>query len=306
MMGDPTRRDVLGYGALAAASLSAAGLAAPRRTAAWPLGVQLWTVNAQMARDPNATLRRLGALGYKRVESAGLHGRTPAAFRRAVEAAGLRWDSAHVSMADLVADPASRIGSVRDGGAEWLVCSSPLMPRPLTPGVEWNRAIIQAMTLDAWKRNAALLNDMAVRAEAAGLKIGYHNHVAEFAVYDRQRGIDVLLAETDPRRVRFQLDVAWAVAGGRDPAALLRAHPGRFALLHLKDVAPVPPAGRMAASFDSTEMGRGAIDWRGVYRAARQAGVVGAYVEQEGPYVRDVFASLAISRDYIRRLEARL
>lgn len=301
---DLTRRDMLRYGALAgvATSLPARGPAATRGFATWQLGVQLWSVDAEMARDADRTLRRLAALGYRRMESAGLHGRTPAAFRRAIQAAGLRWDSAHVSMADLVADPAGQVGRARDGGVEWLICSAPLPSRPMPPGIEWNRGMIAAMTLGAWKRNAALLGDIAVRAEAAGLKLGYHNHPAEFAVYEGRRGFDVLLAETDPRLVRFELDVAWAVAGGQDPVALLRAHPGRFVLLHLKDIAAPPPAGRMAASFATTEMGRGAIDWRAVLAAAHRAGVRGAYVEQEGPYVRPVFESLAISRDYLRAL----
>lgn len=303
-MDDPTRRDMLRYGAVAGAGgwLPASSRAKERHVPVWPLGVQLWSVDAEMAREPDATLRRLAALGYRRVESAGLHGRTPAAFRRAVEAAGLRWDSAHASMRDLVADPAGQIGRARDGGADWLICSAPLPPRAVTPGVEWNRAMIEAMTLDAWKRNAALLGEMAVSARAAGIDFGYHNHPAEFGFYGRRRGFDVLLAETDPRLVRFELDVAWAVAGGQDPAALLRAHPGRFALLHLKDIAAPPPPGRMAANFATTELGRGAIDWRAVFAAAHRAGVRGAYVEQEGPYARPVFESLAISRDYIRAL----
>lgn len=296
-----TRRDLLRHGALGAvaASLPAGGPAAPRR-AAWPLGVQLWSVDAQMARNPDATLRRLAALGYRRVESAGLHGRTPAAFRRAVRAADLHWDSAHVSMADLVADPAGQIGRARDGGVDWLVCSAPLPTRPVPSGMDWNLGLIQAMSRDGWMRNADLLGRLAPRAQAAGLRLAYHNHAAESVVHEGRRGFDILLAETDPRLVRFELDVAWAFAGGQDPVALLRAHPGRFDLLHLKDVAAPPPVGQVARSFATTEMGRGAIDWRGVFDAARGAGVRGAYVEQEGPHVRPIFESLAISRDYLR------
>lgn len=290
------RRDLLGGLALA---LPGVGLAAPPR-AAWPLGVQLWSVDAQMARDPDATLRGLAALGYRRVESAGLHGRTPAAFRRAVDAAGLRWDSAHVSMPDLVADPVGWIGRARDGGVDWLIVSSPLPSRPMPPGVDWNLGLIQAMTREGWRRNAVLLDRFGARAQAAGLRLGYHNHPAESVLYEGRRGFDILLAETDPRLVRFQLDVAWAVAGGQDPVALLRAHPGRFASLHLKDIARRRRG--IAASFATTEMGRGTIDWRAVFAAARRVGVRGAYVEQEGPYGRPVFESLTISRDYLRTL----
>ncbi len=303
---DASRRNVLRAAGLAGIGLALGALPevvdAARTAPAWPLGVQLWSVDAELKRDFDATLRRLAALGYRRVESAGLHGRTPAAFRRAVNEAGLRCDSAHVSMPDLQADLAGRIAQARDSGVDWLVCSSPMTPRPLTPGMEWNRAIADAMTLEAWKRNAALLNATAVRARAAGLKFAYHNHPAEFGRYEGRRGFDVLLADTDPKLVRFELDVAWAAAGGRDPAALLRAHPRRFALLHLKDLKARAVPGRMASDFTTVELGRGTIDWRGVVAAARAAGVTGAYVEQEAPYVRPVFASLAVARDYLRTL----
>lgn len=219
---------------------------AARATPGWPLGVQLWSVDAELKRDFDVTLRRLAALGYKRVESAGLHGRTPAAFRRAVDAAGMRCDSAHVSMPDLHAYAAGRIAQARDSGVDWLVCSSPLTARPLKPGMDWMRAVAKAMTLDAWKRNAALLNAMAVRARAAGLGFAYHNHPVEFGRYEGRQGFDVLLAQTDPSLVRFELDVAWAAAGGRDPAALLREHPRRFALLHVKDLKARSVPGRIA------------------------------------------------------------
>lgn len=303
---DPTRRDVLRTGAVGLAAVAVpTGVVAATLAPAWPLGVQLWSVKAEMERDLPGTLRRLARLGYRRVESAGLHGRGPGAFRRAVDAAGLRCDSAHVSMADLHADPARRIGEVRDAGADWLVCSSPLPARPLAAGMGWMRAMGEAMTADAWTRNAALLNEIAARAAKAGLKLGYHNHAFEFGRYGDRRGFDMLLADTDAALVKFELDVAWAAAGGVDPAALLRAHPGRFAFLHLKDLGRRPPVGRVADDFTTTEVGRGVLDWPGVFAAARAAGVGGAYVEQEAPYTRPVFASLAISRDYLRSLDRR-
>ena len=293
-----SKRDLIA-GAGAASLFAGTAGAAARPLFDWPLGVQLWSVNAELARDVPGTLRKLRTLGYRRVETAGLHGLAPAAFGRAVAAAGLRCDGAHMSLPDFNADPARRIGEARDMGADWLICASPEPPGPLPAGVDWNVGLARAMTLDAWKRNADMLNAAAVRAKAAGLGFGYHNHLAEFGLYEGRRGFDVLLERTDPRLVRFELDAAWAAAGGQDPAALLRAHRGRFTHLHLKDLKALPPAGTMAESFATTEIGRGAIDWPAVFAAARAAGVIGAYVEQEGPYARPVFQSLAISRDYL-------
>ena len=100
-----SRRGLLTAGLAAAA---APGLAHAKGGYPWPLGVQLWSVNAEIQQDFDGTLRKLAALGYQRVESAGLHGHTPEAFRKGVEAAGLRCDSAHVSMPALQADPAGQ------------------------------------------------------------------------------------------------------------------------------------------------------------------------------------------------------
>jgi sugar phosphate isomerase/epimerase len=284
------------------AAVAAPGLAQAKGGYPWPLGVQLWSVNAEIQQDFDGTLRKLAGLGYQRVESAGLHGHTPEAFRKGVEAVGLRCDSAHVSMPTLQADPAGQIAAVRDMGVDYLICSSPKPPRPLTPGMDWIPAMQEAMTLDAWKRNAEQLNVIGAQAAKAGLKFGYHNHPAEFAVYDGQVGYDLLLAGTDPALVCMELDLAWAAAGGADAIALLKGHPGRFKLLHLKDITVRPTVGKMATDFTTAELGRGVIDWKLVLAAAVAAGVRGAYVEQEAPYVRPVWESLAISRDYLRSL----
>jgi sugar phosphate isomerase/epimerase len=296
-----TRRAALAAVLGGGAAVATGNAVAAGRLFDWPLGVQLWTVKEELARDFDGSLRTLGKLGYQRVESAGWHGRTPEAFRRSVDAAGLRCDAAHVSMGELHADPAGHIARVRDVGCDYLVCSSPLPSRPLEGG-NWATALARAMTLDAWKRNAVLMNEIAAKAKSAGLRFGYHNHSAEFGLYDGVAGYDVLLRETDPALVVMELDVCWATAGGRDPAALLRAHPTRFALLHLKDLKVRPKPGEPVTDETTTEVGQGVVDWKAVLTAAKAVGVRGGYVEQEAPFVRPVFESLAMSRDYLRSL----
>ena len=270
----------------------------------WPLGVQLWSVNAELDQDFDATLRRLSALGYREVETAGLHGRTPEAFRAAAESAGLHLVSAHYAMGDLLSDPERRIAEVKGMGAAWLVCSSPKPDRPLAAGVDWIPAIHQAMTLPAWEKNAAALQRLGAMAKAAGLRFAYHNHPIEFDRYDGRRGYDVLLAGTDPALVKLELDVAWAAAGGADPVALLRAHPGRFRLLHIKGLKTRPPLGRFGSDFTTGVVGRDdVIDWPAVIHAARRAGVSHAFVEQEPPHVRPIMETLAACRDSLQHLE---
>ncbi|MET0339242.1 MAG: sugar phosphate isomerase/epimerase [Caulobacter sp.] len=290
MIRRPSRRALLATG-LAAVATPALAARSP-----WPLGVQLWSVHAELAADFEPTLRKLAQIGYARVETAGLHGRTAQAFRKALDDAGLTCDSAHVSMPDLRDDPDAAIAVARDLGAKYLVCGSPAPLRPLQKGLDWNIALARAMSLDDWKHNAELLNRFGAMAAKAGLRMGYHNHLAEAGLYEGFRAYDVLLERTQPDLVCMELDVAWAAAGGLDPAALIKAHGARIELLHLKDLTAKPDPGRV---ITTTEVGRGAIDWTAVIAAASAAGVRAAFVEQEPPYARPVLESLRISRDFL-------
>ena len=298
-------------GALAA--LPAAGFLAraPRAQAdplGQPIGVQLWAVKTELDADFEGALRRLAAIGFRRVEAAGYHGRTAAQFRAGVDRAGLRCNSTHVSMPDMLKDEAGAVGYARDLGCTWLVCSSPAASGPVRaahPGEDWMDQMRRAMTLADWRRNADLLNRMGQRAHAAGLKLAYHSHAFEFARYDGAVGLDELQRLTDPALVHTELDVGWVVAGGADPVAVMRRYPHRIALLHIKDVAQRrPPSAAPGSSPDYTTVpvGQGVIAWRPVFAQAKAIGVSGYYVEQESPFVRPVFSELAASYRYLHAL----
>jgi len=298
-----TRRELLGVlAAGAVASVLPRFARAAKGGYPWPLGVQLWSVNAELDQDVEGTLAQLAKLGYREVETAGLHGRTPQAFGQAIVRAGLKPVSAHFSMGDLFADAAARIADAQAMGVQWIVASSPRPDKPLGQG-DWIPAIREAMTLDAWKKNAAELSRVGALAKAAGLTLAYHNHPVEFAEYDGQRGYDVILANTDPALVKLELDVAWAVAGGVDPMALLEKHADRIRLLHVKGLKARPALGHYGSDFASGVVGTGdVIDWPPFLAAARRAGVVHAFVEQEPPHVQPIMQSLAACRDYLQSL----
>ena len=297
-----TRRGLIGGLAMGAAATAWPRGAWAKTGYSWPLGVQLWSVNAELDRDVDGTLRDLARLGYREVETAGLHGQDPAAFGRAITSAGLRAVSAHYSMPDLFTDAASHIAEAKAMGVQWLVASSPRADRPLKSG-DWIPAIHDAMTLDAWKANAARLNEVGAMARAAGLQFAYHNHPIEFDRYDGQRGFDVLLAATDPTLVKLELDIAWAVAGGVDPVALLRQHGDRIRMVHVKGLKTKPPVGTYGTDFATGIVGESdAVAWPAVFAAAKKAGVVHAFVEQEPPYDRPIMQSLAECRDYLQNL----
>ena len=135
------------------------------------------------------------------------------------------------------------------------------------------------------------------------MKLAYHNHPVEFDLYDGQRGYDVLLAGTDPALVKLELDVAWAVAGGADPVALLEMHASRIRMIHVKGLKTKPAPGRYGSDFTTGVVGAAdVIDWPSVVAAAKRAGVAHAFVEQEPPYVQPIMASLAACRDYLETL----
>lgn len=296
-----SRRSLIAAAAVLASPLSATARTATRRYN-WPLGVQLWSVNDELERDLAGTLRRLSEIGYREIELAGLHGHSPATFAAAARTAALRPVGAHYAAADLLADPGRCIGEARDVGARWLVVAAPKPDRPLAAGVDWLSAMRVAMTPEAWRRNADALSMLALRAKAAALGFAYHNHPFQFARYGADRGIDVFLARTDPALVKWELDIAWAAAGGADPVALLRAHGDRIRLLHLKGLHARPALGEYGADFSTGVIGSDdVIDWPAVFTAA-QGKVEHAFVEQEPPHRVPVFVALERCRDALRAM----
>jgi len=265
----------------------------------WPVGVQLWSVNAELHKDAPGTLKRLKATGYDVVETAGLAGLSAPAFRTLLDDNGLVCPSAHVAMGDLVTKLDEKIEDAKALGCQYLVCASPRPPASFRMTGDWVSAMKRAMTLDAWKANADDLARIAPVVSKAGLKFAYHNHFMEFVDHDGIRGYDLLTRAVDPSQLRLEIDLGWVLVGGADPLDVLVRHANQVDMLHVKDFVrdPSTPLG-----FRSVDVGQGLIDWRRVLRAARLQSVKFIYVEQEAPYVRPVFDSLATARSFLIEL----
>ena len=147
-------------------------------------------------------------------------------------------------------------------------------------------------TLDDYRRVAHELNRSGGLARARGLQVGYHNHDFELASIDGLRPYDVLIAETDPALVCFEMDFYWTTRGGADPLTYFARHPGRFHLCHIKDM---DRRGRMV------DVGAGRIDFRSILRARDAAGLRHFYVEHDDP--ADPSASIRASSRFLRSLE---
>lgn len=261
------------------------------------IGVQLYSVRDALAKDYPGTLKRVAAIGYREVEAAGFYNHSAADVKSMMADAGLRCISAHYSLADLLKSTDETIAYAKALGLEYVVCSSPWVAYPARmekyPGGAW-QGILHAMTLDDWKWNADQFNQMGCTMQEAGLKFGYHNHTAEFRPDRGSNGYRVLLEDTDPRCVTLELDCGWAIAAGQDAAKILRSHPGRISMVHLKDLKPAPPGAETDKRI-STEIGAGVVDFHTLFAAAKASGVRHYLVEQED-FDKPVFE--ALTTDY--------
>jgi sugar phosphate isomerase/epimerase len=268
------RREFLGALAAAGATALSPVAAAPRSQKRF--GFQLYTARRELARDFPGTLARIAAIGYDEVEFAGYHGNPAAAVRASLRAAGLTAPSAHIGMPEIEGDWARVVANAAAVGHDYLIFA-------WVPDAH--------RSADGYKRLAERFNRAGEIALSSGIRFGYHNYTYDFTRAGSGFLYDVLLAETDPRYVTMQLDVYWLVDAGQDARTYLARHRGRYSSLHLKDRTT---DGRMV------DVGAGAIDWRGVMRAAREAGVRHLFVEHDDP--ADAFASARASLRHLRSL----
>ncbi|HEX5005955.1 MAG TPA: sugar phosphate isomerase/epimerase, partial [Hyphomonadaceae bacterium] len=244
-----------------------------------PIGIQLYTLGDLMTKDPDGTLKEVAKIGYKTVELAGYLGKTPAQLRASFDAAGLTCTSAHVGLAKGTAaepkllDDLGRVAAdMHVIGATHVICPAMAAPADIklapNPGEGFRiiTRVAQAMTEDHWKRMAGEFNDIGRKLKAEGIAFGYHNHNMEFVRLGDRTGFDILIAETDPGLVAFELDIGWAAAGGLDPAAMFNRNQGRYFLAHIKDIkASTQP--NINVQMDPTEVGAGRLDWKSILPA---------------------------------------
>ncbi|MGH7665582.1 MAG: sugar phosphate isomerase/epimerase family protein, partial [Gemmatimonadaceae bacterium] len=243
----------------------------------------LYTVRSEMARDVDATLSALAEMGYTEVELAGNHGLSARQMRAALDRAGLTAVSSHVAVAAL-----------RDGWAPALDDAAALGQSFI--GCPWVDPAAHTTVTD-YRRLADLFNEAGAAARRAELRFFYHNHAFEFETLVDGAALpyDILLEECDPGLVEMELDLFWVTKAGADPIAYFDEHPGRFPLVHVKDMTR---GGAMA------DVGAGAIDFAGIFaRAARGGGggIEHYFVEHDNP--PSPLDSARASYQYLSRLD---
>jgi sugar phosphate isomerase/epimerase len=220
------------------------------------ISIQLYTLRNQLAADFTGTLAALAAIGYRRVEHAGFVGRSVTEFKAALDAVGIWASSGHVGIPQPF-DAAAWEASLQDA----LTLRSRYIVNPFF-GINFGTGEV-VRDRATWAAFAHDLNRAGRMARSVGLRLGYHNHNWEFfrLTDDPSRtAYDVLIEETDPRYVHFEMDLFWVTRGARDPVDLLRRLDGRVRQFHVKDM-------NLGGSFE--DPGKGLIDFPRIFRTQR-------------------------------------
>lgn len=283
------RRDFLKQAGL----LSALSLVKPGILFAAPpslkVGLQLYTLRDYIGKDVKGVLAKVAKAGYQEVETygyskeGGFWGLTAKEFKEVLAGNGLATSSGHYGMDDFVRNGSqdafkSYVEAAQACGQTYIV-------------VPYLDEKLRATTND-FKSVADKLNKAGEICKAAGLKLAYHNHDFEFKKIDGTSLYDVLLKETSPGLVEFEMDLYWVIRAGLDPIKLIEVHPQRFTMWHVKDMDKVAPE-------HNTEVGAGTIDFRKIFQHTKASGLKHIFMEQEY-FVIDAYQSITQSAAYIK------
>ncbi|MEP6926050.1 MAG: sugar phosphate isomerase/epimerase [Ginsengibacter sp.] len=231
-------------------------------------GLQLYTLRDVMPNDPRGILKQVAEMGYKQIESfehdkLGIYwGMTNIEFKKYMDELGMSLISTHCNINK---DFEKKVNEAAEIGMKYLI--SPSLDKE------------DAMDKDAYKKAADLFNAKGEICKKSGLRFAFHNHDQAFR--KRDSGFiaeEVLLENTDPSLVDFEMDIYWVVTGGQDPITWLEKYPQRFKLCHIKD----RKQGSLLSDREvSVDVGTGSIDFKKILKVAKQKGVNYFIVEQE-------------------------
>jgi sugar phosphate isomerase/epimerase len=239
------------------------------------VGLQLYTIRDAMAADLLGSLKKLSELGYKNLELAGysngkFYGHTPAEFKKIVGDLGMTVISSHsaveskgitIETAKLMADAHAALGVK--------YCIQP-----------WIEEVDRKP--ETYKRMIGDWNKVGKVMKSVGVQFGYHNHNFEFK---NTNGVvpyyDIFMKEMDKDLITMELDLFWATKAGQDPIEMFKKYPGRFQLLHLKDMKTNQPPFFDVIKDDICSVGAGAIDFKKILASKEIAGTKYTFVEDD-------------------------
>src|SRR4030095_7212633 len=227
-------------------------------------GIQLWSVRDDLAKDPKGVLKQLASYGYKQIESfegsKGMFwGMTNTQFKSYMDELGMKIIASHC---DINKDFEKKAADASAIGMKYLICP-------------WKGP---QKDLDAFKKFADEFNQKGEICKKNGIRFAYHNHDYSFVTMNGEMGQDVMMRNTDPNLVDFELDMYWVVASGQDIETWLKKYPKRFRLCHVKDRKKGAP---LTDKDESVVVGTGSINYPKILKTAKKYGMEYYIVEQE-------------------------
>lgn len=242
-----------------------------------PFGLEIYSLRYAAEKDLPGTLATIRKFGFTELEVGEFYGRSVVEFRRLLDKNGLHATSMMAAYERLQKEPDAVAADAHTLGAEYVVASTiPHKAKHLT-AENITRAVDD---FGPWGEKLA----------GSGLHLCYHTHGVEFDPSPDGTLFDTLVKKTNPKHVNFEMDIFWIVFGYQDPAKLLRKYPGRFPLMHVKDIRKGMALGGSPADVmeeDSVPLGAGIVDIPAALRAARETGVRHYYIEDEAVNAAD-------------------
>lgn len=243
-----------------------------------PVGLQLYTLREETAKDFVGTLKKVAKIGYQAVEFAGYGGLSAKELKKWLDDLGLVAPSSHVAMDTLRNNIDQQIEFSLETGQKYVMCP-------------W---LATEQFVNNFDQVVAEFRDISAKLRKHGLIFGYHNHAFEFEKVDGQYLLDKLYEELPGDELVAELDLYWVVKGGEDPITYLKRYENRVPIIHVKDMTKDD---RQVFA----EVGQGSIDYPSILDVARQTGVKYYIVEQD-QCERPPLESVQMSFDYLKSI----
>lgn len=246
------------------------------------IGLQIYTLRDAIKEDLEGTLKKVADIGYNSIEAAGyadgrFYDKKPEEFKNLLNGMGMKLHSSHTSIFDTeTAKQVAEAGA--KAGLEYIIC--PWMPEE------------HRQSADTVLKLADSFNKIGEVCKQFNIDFGYHNHDFEFQKVSDKLIYDLLIENTEPDLVTFELDVFWIKKAGYDSVEYFKKFPGRFEILHLKDMADTQEK-------EFAPVGQGIIDFEAIFNHAEQAGMKYYFVEQDSFTKHTPFESIELSYKYL-------
>jgi sugar phosphate isomerase/epimerase len=240
-----------------------------------PIGLQLYSLRGEFTKNVPSTLEKVRDYGFRSVETAGTYNLSPEKFKELLDANKLKAVSGHFPFeryrdaVEEVARDAKALG-LEYTGCAWIPHQEEFDEKECRDAI-------------------AVFNRAGEALAKHGLKFFYHCHGFEFRPHGDGTFMDLLMKETDPKFVRFEMDVFWVMHPGQDPVRWLEKYPKRWELMHVKDMKKGVKgdfSGKSDVAND-VALGTGQMDWPAILRAAKKVGVKWYFIEDESPTVTE-------------------